>query len=136
MEMKKGEDRYFIGQIARMKRTFTLDDVKKWRFFTRNIHVFYEQERLLEKERGLMVPAILSEGLISEVIGIELPGRPYVLMQKELVFIHPVYINNTITAEVEIIDMNVQRRWITEKVTCMNEDGKDVIKGQIVLKLL
>lgn len=136
MDMKTGEDRYFIGQIARMKRTFTLDDVKQWGCFTRNIHVFYEQEPLLAKERQLIVPAILSEGLISEVIGIELSGRPYAFMQKELVFIHPVYINNRITAEVEIIDMNVQRKWITEKVTCMNEEGMDVIKGQIVLKLL
>lgn len=134
--MNIGENRYFIGQIARMKRTFTLDDVKKWGCFTRNIHVFYEQEILLGMEQRPIVPAILFEGLISEVIGIELPGRPNVFMQKELVFIHPVYINNTITAEVEIIDMNVQRKWITEKVTCMNEDGMDVIKGQIVLKLL
>lgn len=136
MDMKTGEDGYFIGQIARMKRTFTLDDVKQWGCFTRNIHVFYEQVPLLEKERQLIVPAILSEGLILEVIGIELQGRPYAFMQKELVFIHPVYINNRITAEVEIIDMNVQRKWITEKVTCMNEEGMDVIKGQIVLKLL
>ena len=57
------------------------------------------------------------------------------MMQKELVFIQPVRMGDTITAEVEVIDVNLERNWITEKVRCMNEYGIDVIKGQIILKL-
>ena len=40
------------------------------------------------------------------MISTELPGVPCVMMQKELVFIEPVRIGDTITAEVEVIDVN------------------------------
>ncbi|MFC9598223.1 MaoC/PaaZ C-terminal domain-containing protein [Peribacillus butanolivorans] len=129
-------DCYFIGQIARVQRTFTEDDVKRWSLLTQDFNDVYDPE-LFSKDFGRpLVPGILSEGLLTEAISKELPGGPCVIIQKELVFIHPVQIDNTITAEVEIIDVNVQRNWITIKVRCRNELRIDVIQGKIILKLL
>lgn len=134
--MRKVKDCYFIGQIASINRTFTKADVKKWGSLTGDHNLVYERGLTSMEINKPIVPGILSEGLISEVISNELPGCPCVMMQKELLFIHPVHIGNTITAEIEIININVPRRWITEKVRCMNESGIEVIKGQIVLKIL
>ncbi|HBI04567.1 MAG TPA: hypothetical protein DDY49_11125 [Paenibacillaceae bacterium] len=119
-------DCYFIGQIARKQRMISQVEVNRWNQLTKDFNEIYQQG---------FVPGIVSEGLITEVISKELPGVPCVIMQKELVFLHPVHIGNRITAEIEIIDLNVQHNWITQKVTCTNEKGIDVIKGQIVLKL-
>lgn len=83
-----------------------------------------------------MIPGILSEGLIAELISKELKGIVCVIIQKELVFIHSVQIDCMIIAEIEIIDVNVQRNWITMKVRCMNEHRMDVIQGKITMKLL
>lgn len=120
-------DCYFIGQIARKQKRISQVEVNQWNQLTQDFNEIYQQG---------FVPGIVSEGLITEVISKELPGVPCVIMQKELIFLHPVQIGNLITAEIEIIDLNVQHNWITQKVTCINEKGIDVIKGQIVLKLL
>ncbi|MFF5398462.1 MaoC/PaaZ C-terminal domain-containing protein [Peribacillus butanolivorans] len=129
-------DCYFIGQIARVQRTFTEDDVKRWSLLTQDFNDVYDPEFFSKDFGRPLVPGILSEGLLTEAISKELPGGPCVIIQKELVFIHPVQIDNTITAEIEIIDMNVQRNWITIKVRCRNELRIDVIQGKIILKLL
>ncbi len=131
--MEKGDD-YFIGQIARMQRRFVSDDVKKWSALTLDTNDVYDQPHAGATKS--ILPGILSEGLISEVISKELPGIPCVMMQKELLYIHPVYLGEAITAELEIIDVNVERNWLTEKIRCVNEMGVEVIKGQIVLKLI
>lgn len=129
-------DSYFVGQIARRQKTFFEDDIKQWCLLTQDFnHVYQTRFSNLEISEPL-IPGIISEGLITEVISKELPGIPCMMMQKELLFIYPVQIGNTITAEVEIIDINPERKWITEKVRCMNEHGIDVIKGQLILKLL
>lgn len=127
-------DRYFIGQIARLQAIFTEDDMKKWSILTRDFNDIYRSEYVSLTQP--LVPGILSEGLMTEVISKELPGEPCVIMQKELLFLQPVQIGNTITAEVEIININEERNWITEKVRCLNEHGIEVIKGQIIIKLL
>jgi len=151
-------DCYFIGQIARVQREFTESDVERWSLFTGHItkvkRTFAKDDAdrfrsfTKEKNKGFehdismlyvsrpFVPGILSEGLITEAISKELPGAPCVIMQKEMVFIQPVHVGNTVTTEVEIIDVNVKRNWITEKVRCVNELGIELIKGQIILKLL
>lgn len=127
---------YFIGQIARMQRTFSEDDVAQWGVLTKDFNFVYKQGFPKKDICQPIIPGILSEGLISEVIYKELPGTPCVIMQKELLFIHPVYIGNTVTVEVEIIEVNHKQNWIIEKVRCINERGIDVIKGKIILKLL
>ena len=126
----------FIGQIARVQRTFTEDDVTRWSSLTQDFNEVYELEISKRDGRLSMIPGILSEGLITEAISKELPGGPCVIIQKELVFIQPVQIDSTVTAELEIIDVDVQRNWITMKVRCMNELRIDVIQGKIMIKLL
>ncbi|MFD6440626.1 hypothetical protein ACFWDG_12585 [Peribacillus sp. NPDC060186] len=129
-------DCYFIGQIARVQRTFTEDDVKRWCLLTQDFNEVYEPEFFSVDLGRSLVPGILSEGLLTEAISKELPGGPCVIIQKELVFIHSVQIDNSITAEIEIIEVNVERNWITIKVRCRNELRIDVIQGKIILKLL
>jgi len=48
----------------------------------------------------------------------------------------PVYVGDVITAELEIIDINMERNWHTQKVTCFNQSGNEVIKGQVVILIL
>ena len=126
----------FIGQIARAQRTFTVNDANRWSSLTQDFNEVYDLEMSKRGGRLSMIPGILSEGLIAELISKELKGKVCVIIQKELVFIQSVQIDCTITAEIEIIDVNVQRNWITMKVRCMNEHRMDVIQGKITMKLL
>ncbi|QKY69639.1 hypothetical protein [Lentibacillus sp. CBA3610] len=136
--MTKTITNLFKGQTARLKRTFTDKDVKLSSELTNDFSPVYDSNANIWKEyyANPIVPALLTEGLITEVISTELPGIPCVLLQKDLVFYSPVYVGDEITAELVIIDKNLERNWVTEKVTCFDQDGNEVIKGQVVVYLL
>lgn len=99
----------FTGHITKVKRTFAEDDAERWNLFTKDLNERIEHEISIRDVSQPFVPGILSEGLITEAISKELPGAPCVIMQKEMVFLQPVYVGNTVTTEVEIIDVNVKR---------------------------
>lgn len=136
--MRSVISKLFIGQIARLQRSFTFEDVKKYNELTIDYNDVYhpDTETWRRHYDRPVVPGILAEGLINQVISDELPGGPCVLLQKELIFSHPVHIGDEITAELEIVDINYQRNWITQKVTCFNQFRCEVIKGQVVIMLI
>ncbi|WP_249870398.1 MaoC/PaaZ C-terminal domain-containing protein [Oceanobacillus saliphilus] len=128
----------YKGQTATLERTFTESDVKKSSDLTRDFSPVYNQSEEVWKayyDRPI-VPALLTEGLITEIISTKLPGVPSVLLQKDLVFYSPVHVGDVITAEMVIIDINLERNWLTQKVTCYDHNGIEVIKGQVVVLVL
>jgi len=129
---------FFIGQMARLQRKFTDEDVDKCKELTKDYSAVYNPDHDVWKSNyhQPIVPGLLAEGLINQVIYERLPGRASILLQKELVFYHPVFVGDSITAELEIMDINMDRNWISLKVTCFNQDLKEVIKGQVVICLL
>ena len=72
---------------------------------------------------------MLTAGLISAVLGTRLPGEGSIYMGQELKFKAPVYMGDTITAEVEIIELIDEKNQIILKTLCTNQDGKVVIDG-------
>lgn len=124
-----------IGQLARLQRIFTEDDVHQYNELTKDVNPIYQNHDIgLENaDSKAIIPALLVEGLISQVITDKLPGCACVLLQKELIYYHPVYIGDEITAELTIIDINHDREWVTQKVICFNQNGTEVIKGQVVI---
>ncbi|GAB6255316.1 hotdog family protein [Peribacillus sp. N1] len=128
----------FTGQIARLQRTFTEQDVRFCKELNRDYSPVYGLNEDIWKSyySQPIVPGLLTEGLITQVISEKLPGSACILLQKELVFYHPVYVGDVITVELEIIDLNLKRNWVTQKVTCYNQAGNEVIKGQVVIFVL
>ncbi|WP_284035897.1 hypothetical protein [Neobacillus sp. 114] len=131
-------DELFIGQIARLKRVFTDEDVKLCNELTRDFSPVYQVNENVWKNfyDQPIVPGLLTEGLITQVISQKLPGDACILLQKELVFYYPVHVGDEITAELEIIDINETRNWVTQRVSCYNQQGNEVVKGQVVILIL
>ena len=128
-------DGLLIGESARLQRVFTEEDVRLCKELTKDHNPLYQQDAIGFKDgkSGPIVPAILVEGLVSQVIIDKLPGKACVLLQKEMIYYHPVYIGDEITAELMIVDIDHEREWVTQKVSCVNQNGLEVIKGQVVI---
>jgi 3-hydroxybutyryl-CoA dehydratase len=128
----------FIGKTACLQRVFTEDDLRKCKELTNDNNLIYQGNTEDWKKRFSrpIVPALLVEGLISQVITNKLPGCACLLVQKEMVYYHPVHVGDAITAELLIMDINHERDWITQKVTCFNQKGTEVTKGQVVIYVL
>ncbi len=76
---------------------------------------------------------LLSAGFISTTIATQLPGPGTVYTRQELDFTAPVYIGDTITASVEVLEIDTGNNRITLETICENQNGKVVIKGKAVV---
>jgi 3-hydroxybutyryl-CoA dehydratase len=78
---------------------------------------------------GRIAHGMLTAGLISAVIGEQLPGHGSVYLGQSLKFLAPVRPGDIVTAEVEVLEIDYSKRRVTLDTRCL-VDGKPVLKGQ------
>lgn len=79
--------------------------------------------------KGRIAHGMLSAGLISAVIGEQLPGHGTIYMGQTLKFLAPVRPGAVVTAEVEVIGVVPEKRRVTLATRCL-VDGKEVLTGE------
>jgi len=78
---------------------------------------------------GRIAHGMLTAGLISAVIGEQLPGHGTVYLGQSLKFLAPVRPGDRVTAEVEVLDIDYAKRRVRLDTRCL-VDGKPVLKGE------
>jgi len=76
---------------------------------------------------------LLAGGLISAVINNRLPGPGCTWLSQQLEFLEPIFIGDTLTARVEVILWEPERRLLTLKTDCRNQSDRQVVAGQVTL---
>ena len=89
----------------------------------------YAQDTIFE---GRIAHGMLTAGLISAVIGEQLPGHGTVYLGQSLKFLAPVRPGDLVRAEVEVTAIDYGRRRVTMDTHCA-VDGKKVLKGEAVV---
>jgi 3-hydroxybutyryl-CoA dehydratase len=72
---------------------------------------------------------MLLAGLISTVIGTQLPGPGTIYVRQELDFLAPVRFGDTVTARAEVMEILADKNRVRLKTTCVNQEGKAVVDG-------
>ncbi|HVN71549.1 MAG TPA: MaoC family dehydratase [Desulfomonilia bacterium] len=72
---------------------------------------------------------MLAAGFVSSVIGMQLPGPGTIYISQELKFLAPVRIGDTVTAHVEVSEMNMEKNRVRLKTWCVNQDGVKLLEG-------
>jgi len=110
-----------IGEQASLSKTITDPDVFTLAELVGDFNPIHLDDEYARKSRfgRRIAHGVFSAGLISAVLGNKLPG--------------PVYIGDTITATVEVLSWRSDKRIITLKTNCHNQDNKQVVTGQAVL---
>ncbi len=125
-----------IGDTASLAKTITEVDVILFAGLTGDfnpVHINDEFAKNSLFERRV-AHGILCAGLISAVIGTDLPGINSIYLGQQLKFVGPVFIGDTVTAEVEIINKRDDKKIVTLKTTVRNQRGENVIEGEAVIK--
>ena len=124
-----------VGMKAHTSKTITETDVILFAGVSTDINpVHLDEEAAKQGIFGKRVAhGILVSGLISAVLGNKLPGPGSIYMGQELKFLAPVFIGDTITAEVEIVELIPEKCRIKLNTTCTNQDGKVVIAGSALI---
>ena len=81
---------------------------------------------------GRIAHGMLTAGLISAVIGEQLPGHGTVYLGQSLKFLAPVRPGDMVTAEVEVTAIDYAKRKVTMETRCL-VDGKKVLTGEAVV---
>ncbi len=76
-----------------------------------------------------IAPGIFTAGLISAVIGTQLPGPGAIYLSQSLKFTKPVKAGDTITAKVVVLEALRERNRIRLQTTCTNQRGEEVLAG-------
>ena len=125
------------GDCASLSKTFSEKDVLTFAEISgdRNpVHIDAAFASSTRFERQL-VHGMLTAGLISAVLGMQLPGPGSIYLKQELNFRAPVYFGDTITATVTVTKVSEDKPIITLETICTNQDGETVIDGEAVLML-
>lgn len=86
----------------------------------------YAKDTIFE---GRIAHGMLTAGLISAVIGEQLPGHGTIYMGQSLKFLAPVRPDDTVLAEVTVTDIDVAKRRVKLACSC-SVDGKKVLVGE------
>lgn len=123
------------GQRASFSKTLTEADVSTFAGLTADFnpsHVDAEYARRSKLGRRT-AHEMLAGGLISSVLSGKLPGQSAAYLSQQMEFLAPVYIGDTVTAVVSVSFWQPEKRILTLKTECFNQDGIQLITGQAVM---
>jgi 3-hydroxybutyryl-CoA dehydratase len=80
-----------------------------------------------------IAPGIWTAGLISAVIGTRLPGPGAIYLSQDLKFLKPVKAGDSISARVEVLEVNREKNRIRLRTVCTNQRAEDVLTGEAVV---
>ena len=123
-----------LGDSASLSKTIREVDVAVYaavNLDSNPIHLDEEYARQTRFGRRI-AQGMLSAGLISACIGTRLPGTGTIYLSQTLDFRMPVYLDDTITATVEVLALEDKGR-VRLRTTCTNQAGELVLDGEAVV---
>lgn len=120
-----------IGMVRSLRKTVTDRDIALFAEVStdRNpVHLdeAYARDTIFE---GRIAHGMLTAGLVSAVIGEQLPGHGTVYLGQSLRFLGPVRPGDSVLAEVEVTGIDHAKRRVTMDTRCMVA-GKKVLVGE------
>jgi 3-hydroxybutyryl-CoA dehydratase len=128
-------DELSVGDAAEFAKTISETDVYLFAGITGDLNPAHINQAASEKTffKGRIAHGMLSAGLISAVIGMQLPGPGSIYMSQSLRFTAPVNIGDTITARAEVTEIMKEKKRVKLSTTCTNQDGTIVLEGEALV---
>jgi 3-hydroxybutyryl-CoA dehydratase len=124
-----------VGQKAFFSKKITEADVKMFAEISGDKNPLHLDPDYARQTRfgARIAHGALTAGLISAAIGMKLPGTGTVYLSQNTKFVKPVYLDDVITANIEITAIRPDKGIITLKTDCVNQRGERVIEGEAVV---
>ena len=127
----KSIDQLKVGDQASFRKTISESDVYLYAGITGDLNPAHVDQVYAEGTmfKTRIAHGMLTAGLISTVMGTILPGPGSIYLKQDLAFLAPVRIGDTITAQVEVLELFPEKNRARFATTCQNQDGKTVLEG-------
>ncbi len=123
---------FTVGSKAALSKTISERDVATFAEISGDKNPLHVDERYARGTRfgARIAHGALTFGVISAVLGTLLPGPGTIYLGQSLKFLRPVYIDDTITATVEITAIHPSKGILTLGTECANQRGEKVAEGE------
>lgn len=120
-----------MGMVRYLRKQVTDEDIQMFAQVSTDhnpVHLDdnYARDTIFQ---GRIAHGMLTAGLISAVIGEQLPGHGTIYMSQNLKFLAPVRPGDMVLAEVEVTGIQIDKRRVQLDCRCL-VDGKKVLVGE------
>lgn len=130
-------DQITVGRTAEWRRTITEADIMQYASITGDFNPVHVDAVAAAQGPygGRIAHGLLTAGLISAAMANGVPGPGAVYLSQSLTFKLPVRLGDTITAEVEVLEVKPRTRRVRLATRCRNQDGVLVLDGEAMVLL-
>lgn len=123
-----------VGDAGSFSKTITERDVFAFADASGDFNPLHIDEEYARRSAfgRRIAHGILTAGIISTVLGSEIPGLGTIFVQLEIRFLKPVFIGDTVTARAVVMEIINPKR-VRLLVSCTNQSGEDVAIGNAVV---
>jgi len=120
-----------VGQKARRSATLTEEHVRLYSQITGDYNPLHVDAAFTAATRfkKLIVQGGLTSGLLNAIVAMDLPGPGTVFLETHWRFTNPVFIGDTVTGEVEILEVHASKPVSRIGVRIVRADGEVVLEG-------
>ncbi len=124
-----------VGTVSEWRKTVTETDVVLYAGITGDFNPVHIDAVAAANSTfgGRIAHGMLTAGFISAAIANGSPGPGAIYLSQSLAFRHPVRIGDTITAQVEIVEIKARTRRVRLNTVCRNQDGTVVLDGEALV---
>lgn len=121
-----------VGQKASRTLTLTAAHVQTYAELTGDHNPLHFDESFVAntKFKRLVVQGGLTTGLLHALVAMDMPGPGTVFLSQNWKFTAPVFIDDTITAEAEVLSVHATKPVAQLKITVTRQDGEIVLAGE------
>jgi acyl dehydratase len=121
-----------VGQRATRARTVTAEHVRLYTEITGDRNpLHYDDTFAAQTKFGrCVVQGGITTGLLHALVAMDVPGPGSVFLSQNWKFIAPVYIGDTITAEVEVVKVHESKPVTALAVRVKRQTGETVLEGE------
>lgn len=121
-----------VGQKATRSLTLTADHVKTYAEMTGDYNPLHFDEAFAAQTKfgRLVVQGGLTTGLLHALVAMDMPGPGTVFLSQNWKFTAPVFIGDTITAEVAVLSIHETKPVTQLGIKINRQDGETVLEGE------
>jgi len=123
-----------VGDRADFTKTVTETDLTLFTGISGDFNPYHVDEVTSSGSRfgGRVVHGMLTSSFICTVLGMRLPGPGTIHLEQKLRFLAPVRPGDTVTAEVEVLEL-LPRNRVRLRTQCRKQDGTTVVEGEALV---
>jgi len=124
-----------VGDSARRSMRITEEDIEAFAKLTGDRNPLHFDDAFARSLgfNGRIAHGMLTSSILSTLLGMDIPGRGAIYLEQRVRYLDAVYPGQSITGELEVTKVRLDKPMITLAVRIVREDGTLVADGEVVV---